>query len=113
MSTCRIDEANVVFDFKPITCYAIFSNALQIHNSPFFAVDDESAVKAIIDRAAAGVDASLMFGIVNGDLELRKLGTFDYLNLDVCSSVPVAFNDQLCDRLRVLRPKLFTDMEVN
>lgn len=104
MSNCRIDEAMKNFNFNKIGVYALFSHSLKLYNVPFFCADDESAVRAIVDRACSGQDTSLTFGVIHGDLELRKLGDFGYADLTTHNPMLIAFNGDLIDRVLKLRP---------
>lgn len=104
MSNCRIDEAMKSFNFNKVGVYALFSHSLKMYTVPFFCADDESAVRAIVDRVCTGQDSSLTFGVTSGDLRLFKLGDFTYSDLIPHVHTEIACNSDLLSRVLMLRP---------
>lgn len=102
----NIERAMALSNYNNINCYSLYSHSLGCLNVPFFASDDESAIRSIIDLVASGRDAAILYGVLGGDLELHKLGDFDYKNLNVFTPTVTAFNCDLVDRCCAVRKDL-------
>lgn len=102
----NIERALALSDYKNINCYALYSHSLGCLNVPFFAADDESAVRSIIDLVVSGRDAAILYGVLGGDLELHKLGDFDYKNLNVSAPIVICLNSDLVNRCCSVRKDL-------
>lgn len=74
----RIENAENVGLIDDLRFYSLFSESLGLFNVPFPAADDETAVKFVVEKAAAASDAALTYGMLNGDLKLFYIQSFNY-----------------------------------
>ena len=74
----RIENAENIGHIDNLKFYSLYSESLDLFNIPFPAADDETAVKLVVEKAAAASDAALTYGMLNGDLTLFFLSEFDY-----------------------------------
>lgn len=102
----NIDRAIALSNYNNVNCYSLYSHSLGCFNVPFFASDDESAIRSIIDLVCSGRDSAILYGVLGCDLELQKLGYFDYKNLNVSTPIVICLNSDLVNRCCAVRKDL-------
>lgn len=102
----RIDNITESSTPAKVFYYSCRSVALDLYNIPFFATCDQDAVRAIIDKAVAAHDPSLTYGLLNCDIQLVKLASFNYEGYLNNEFALVADEKLLRDKLLNLRKDL-------
>lgn len=102
----RIDYITESATPAKVFYYSCRSKSLDLYNIPFFASCDQDAVRVIIDKAAAAHDPSLTYGMLNCDIQIVKLASFNYEGHLDNEFALVADEKILRDRLLALRKDL-------